>query len=73
MPRQYNKMFMQPSQTVTTRDHTSKLRVQEATGIKRNFFASRVTKDWNSLSEKTVSSKNIDIFKSLISKTRAKK
>ena len=58
------KMFMQPAQTVTTRGHSSKLRVQEATGIRRNFFASRVTKDWNNLSEKAISSKNIDIFKS---------
>ena len=47
----------------TARGHSKKMQIQPSTGARRNFFENRVCKIWNNLSEKTVSSKNVDIFK----------
>ena len=55
--------MLTPSLNTATRGHSMKLQIQPSTGARQNFFETRVSKIWNSLSEKTVSSKNVDIFK----------
>ena len=57
------KSMLTPSLNTATRGHSMKLQIQPSTGARQNFFETRVSKIWNSLSEKTVSSKNVDIFK----------
>ena len=55
-------MFM-PSLGITTRSNTRKLQIQEATGVRKHYFSSRTTDNWNNLSEKTVTSDTINSFK----------
>ena len=62
------KQMFTPSLSTATRGHTKKVQIQEATGIRRNFFSARVAAPWNNLTEKTVSSTNINIFKSNLQK-----
>ena len=57
------KEMLQRSVNTTTRGHSLKLETQLATGHRRSFFAARVVKDWNALSESTVSAKTISGFK----------
>ena len=40
-----------------------KMQIQPSTGARQNFFENRVCKIWNTLAEKTVSAKNVNIFK----------
>ena len=56
------KMFME-SLSTTTRGHSKKVQIQEATGIRKHFFSSRVAAPWNNLSEKTIQSPTINAFK----------
>lgn len=58
-----SKSMLTPSIYTSTRGHSKKLQIQAATGARENFFENRVAKLWNNLSEETVSSKNINIFK----------
>ena len=48
----------------STRGHDKKLQVQKATGPRYHFFSERVINIWNQLSQVTISSPNINIFKS---------
>ena len=56
------KMFT-PSLSTSTRGHSMKLQIQEATGIRKHYFSSRVTSQWNSLSDNTIKSKSLTTFK----------
>ena len=58
-----NKSMLSPSICNITRGHSRKLQLQAALGARTNFFENRVDKMWNKLSENTVSSKNVNIFK----------
>ena len=58
-----SKSMLAPSMNPTLRGHSKKLRIQTSTGARQNFFENRICNIWNSFSEKTVSSKNVDIFK----------
>ena len=58
-----NKSMLAPALCTTTRGHSKKLRIQVATGARQNFFENRVSNLWNKLSENTVSSKNVNVFK----------
>ena len=58
-----SKTMLSPSIYSSTRGHSRKLQIQAATGARENFFENRVAKLWNSLSESTVSAKNINNFK----------
>ena len=57
------KQMLATSLSTATRGHSMKLQIQPSAGARQNFFETRVCKVWNKLSEKTVSSKNVDIFK----------
>lgn len=63
-----NKEMLELSHTTNTRGHSLKLHTQLAAGARKNFFATRVVKDWNRLSESTVSAQNISAFKTGLSK-----
>ena len=63
-----DKTMLQPSLSTTTRGHSRKLQVQSASGPRKHYFSTRVTSAWNSLSEKTVNSQNINSFKNNLSK-----
>ena len=63
-----NKEMLTPTLSKTTRGHSKKLQIQEATGPRKHFFEARVASLWNQLSEITVSSKNITTFKANLSK-----
>ena len=58
-----DKQMFTPSLATTTRGHSQKLQIQEATGIRKHFFSSRVAATWNSLPEKTINSPTINSFK----------
>jgi hypothetical protein len=60
-----NKVMFQHCAS-TTRGHSLKLYKQEATGLRANFFSSRVLNDWNSLSEVTVTAPSVNHFKSAL-------
>ena len=66
------KYMLSPSLNIFSRGHSKKLQVQTATGIRSNYFSVRVVNAWNSLSEETVSAKNINIFKNLLHKDLGK-
>ena len=57
------KSMLAPTLSSITRGHSKKMQIQPSTGAPQNFFENRVCKIWNNLSEKTVSSKNVDVFK----------
>ena len=57
----------------STRGHDRKLQIQEATGIRKHFFSTRVAKSWNNLSQKAVSSPSITAFKHHLSKELSNK
>ena len=67
------KVMFQKTLSSTTRGHSMKLQIQEATGIRKSFFSTRVTPLWNKLSEKTISSKTINTFKTNLSKELSNK
>jgi hypothetical protein len=62
------KMMFSPSLNSSTRGHSKKLQIQEATGIRKHFLSTRVAGRWNRLSEETVAAPNINIFKSRLAK-----
>lgn len=62
------KSMLAPTLNTITRGHSKKLQIQPSTGARQNFFENRVCNIWNSLSEKTVSSKNANIFKGSLHK-----
>ena len=59
-----NKEMLQKSHNIQTRGHSEKLRTELAAGARRNFFSTRVTRDWNQLSESTVTAPSVTAFKS---------
>ena len=63
-----NKEMLTPTLSKTTRGHSKKLQIQEATGPRKHYFEARVASLWNQLSEITVTSKNITTFKANLSK-----
>ena len=62
------KQLLELSSNTNTRGHQFKLKTQIATGVRKHFFSTRVTSDWNKLNEATVSSENINCFKSSLEK-----
>ena len=62
------KQLLELSSNTNTRGHQYKLKTQITTGVRRHFFSTRVTSDWNKLQEATVTSENINIFKSRLEK-----
>ena len=68
-----NKQMFSPALSRSTRGHDQKLQIQEATGIRKHFFSSRVAQHWNNLSQEAVSSPTINSFKSHLSKELANK
>ena len=63
-----NKELLQLSSNTHTRGHQFKLKTQITTGIRKQFFSTRVTSDWNSLSQDTVTADNVNCFKSRLEK-----
>ena len=63
-----NKQLLQLSANTHTRGHQYKLQTQIATGVRKQFFSTRVTADWNSLTADTVTAENVNRFKSKIEK-----
>ena len=63
-----NKEMLESSVAQHTRGHSRKLHTQLAVGARNNFFATRVVKDWNCLSEATVTSTTISAFKAGLAK-----
>ena len=61
-----DKQMFTPSLSQTTRGHPMKLQVQNATGIRKHFFSTRVTSQWNSLTPEAVNSRSINIFKNYL-------
>jgi hypothetical protein len=59
-----SKKMFQYSLSNRTRGHEFKLQHQTATGPRAKFLEARVTKPWNKLSRKTVSSQSVNVFKS---------
>ena len=57
------KMMFTASLSNNTRGHSKKLQLQKATGLRHNFFSTRVVNLWNKLNEATVSSNSINSFK----------
>lgn len=57
------KEMLLSSLTKRTRGHSLKLQMQEATGARGRFFATRVIQNWNELSETTVQAHNVNLFK----------
>ena len=68
-----DKSMFTPSLSRSTRGHSHKLQIQEATGVRKQFFSSRVAESWNKLSEKAVSSPSINAFKNHLSKELSNK
>ena len=62
------KTMLQPSLSSATRGHSKKLQIQMATGVRKHFFSDRSAPTWNKLSEATISSPNINLFKSNLRK-----
>ena len=62
------KQLLELSSNTNTRGHQFKLKTQIATGVRKHFFSTRVTSDWNKLNEATVSAENINCFKSRLEK-----
>ena len=60
--------MFQRSLAANNRGHDRKLQAQKASGKRFNFFSERVINIWNKLSQEAVSSPNINIFKSHLSK-----
>ena len=58
-----NKEMLQKSHNTHTRGHSLKLQTELAAGHRNNFFSARVTEDWNSLSDATVTAQTITAFK----------
>ncbi len=55
------------SLATNTRGHTEKYQVQRCTGIRCNFFTERALHDWNKLTQVTVDSTSVNIFKNRLS------
>ena len=62
------KQMFTPALSSATRGHDRKLQIQEATGIRKHFFSTRVTKAWNNLSQNAVSASSVNSFKNHLSK-----
>ena len=58
------KQLLELSTNTNTRGHQHKLKTQSATGVRKNFFSTRITSDWNKLHEATVTADNVNCFKS---------
>ena len=63
-----NKHMLELSTNTHTRGHKYKLKTHLATGARKQFITTRVTADWNKLSESTVTAENVNIFKSKLEK-----
>ena len=58
-----SKTMLQPTLSRNTRGNSKKMQIQVGTGPRKHFFSQRISPFWNSLSEKTVTSQNINSFK----------
>ena len=58
------KTMYQKTLSTRTRGHALKLQTQTATGVRSNFLGTRAVQEWNNLSEETVLSPNVNMFKS---------
>ena len=63
-----NKQVLQLFTSTHTRGHKYKLQTHLATGARKQFFATRVTADWNNLNESTVTAEKVNTFKSRLEK-----
>ena len=52
----------------TTRGHSKKLQIHNATKVRQHFFDNRIAKFWNSLPDSAVCAENVDSFKNQIDK-----
>ena len=62
------KQMFTPALQTSTRGHSKKLQIQEATGIRKHSFSARVSKPWNSLSQKAISATSVNAFKNHLAK-----
>ena len=62
-----DKKMFPPTLAERNRGHQMKVQIQHATGLRKHYFSSRTAHLWNNLSSKTISSKNINIFKNNLS------
>ena len=63
-----SKQLLNLSTNTHTRGHSYKLKTHLATGVRQQFFTTRITADWNSLKEATVTAGNVNTFKSRLGK-----
>ena len=63
-----DKQMLDLSANTHTRGHRFKLKTHLASGARKQFFTTRVTADWNSLEEATVTAENVNHFKSRLEK-----
>ncbi|KAK3882038.1 hypothetical protein Pcinc_013562 [Petrolisthes cinctipes] len=62
------RMIIQPALNVNDRGHDFKLQIQHEPGPRDNFFKRRATKNWNRLTQDTVSANCVNIFKNRLNK-----
>ena len=58
-----DKKMFHPARLSSTRGHTMKLQVLQATGPRKHYFSTRVIPIWNKLSQATVNSTTVNQFK----------
>ena len=63
---QHNTSMFMPSNSSTTRGHTQKLQIVHHQGARNKFLTTRAIPYWNNLSQKTISSTNINCFKNAL-------
>ena len=62
-----SRAMLTPSLATSTRGHSYKYQIQCSKGPRANFYPARVIPMWNKLSEQTVTSKSVNLFKSRLS------
>ena len=67
------KQMFTPTLSSSTRGHNRKLQIQEATGIRKHYFSTRVAKPWNDLSQAAVSAPSVNSFKNYLAKELSNK
>ena len=67
-----NQMF-EATKSKTTRGHSYKMQIQQATGVRANYFTTRVTPAWNSLPEEAVNAPSVNHLKNVLLRTSTEK
>ncbi|KAK4297160.1 hypothetical protein Pmani_030399 [Petrolisthes manimaculis] len=62
------KMMIQPAFNVNNRGHDFKLQIQHEPRPRDNFFTRRAVRNWNGLTQDTVSANCVNIFKNRLTK-----